>query len=178
MTVNICVDLYWEAKALLVGSTAKNWTQELNTGRLCSAPGLREVFFKITEHPPLPAVSLSSSCLCRLIEPAIFQFSPNPSRCQFYISSSYHHNPFSLLKAPEILFVTSAFESGSSSVPEDSSCLDSPAALDSCAARQSSLQPATSCAALSGYAHSQWHLSAKPYEVSTEHVHNVIIKSQ
>lgn len=82
------------------GSTAESQTQDLNTGSLCSAPGLTQIS-KITQTVPLSpcfkAFLFSLSSLQTIMEPVKFQFSTNPSRYQFCISS-YHHNPFSFLK--------------------------------------------------------------------------------
>lgn len=109
----------------------------------------------LQDHKPsssLPAVSLSSSPyhLCRLLLSQLYS-SFLLTHTDVSFTSPYHHNPFSLLKAPENLLFTSAFQSGSSSVPEHSGFLDSPVALSSRAAWQSSLQRAMSCTVLSGY---------------------------
>lgn len=123
MTVNTCMDLIFEEKSFMMGSTAESQIQDLNTGSLCSAPGLREIS-KITQTVPVSPCSkaflFSLSSLQTIMEPAILQFSTNPSRYKFCISSFYHHNPLPSWKvSPENLHITSAFQSGHSSVPED-----------------------------------------------------------
>lgn len=130
----------------------------------------------------LSAVRLSSSLsyLQTIMEPAVLQFSTNPPRYQFCISSFYHHNPFSFLKSFTCK-LTQYFcvpVPGHFSVPEDSGQWDNPAVLSSCAVWQSSLQPAASCSVPSGYDHCRPRLGAKPFLVPTEHIQNVTVKSQ
>lgn len=167
----------------MMGSTAKSWTKDPNRGSLCSAPGLREIFPKITQTVPLSlcckAYLFCLSSLQTIMEPAILQFSTNPSGYQFCISSSYHHNPFSFLKSFSCKLTQHfCLPVRPLSVLEDNGQWDNPAAVSSCAAWQSSLQPAAPCSVLSGYNHCHWHRGAEPFPVSTEHIQKVTVKSQ
>lgn len=176
MTLNICVDLIWEEKSLMMGSRAKSWSQDLSRGSLCSAPSLREIFPKITQTIPLSlcckAFLFCLSSLQTIMEPAILQFSTNPSSFASLLLTIIIHFP-SWKISPVNLLSTSAFQSGHFSVPEDN-----PAALISCAVWQSILQPAASSPVLSGYDHCHQHLGAKPFLASAEHIQNVTVKSQ